>query len=216
MTFTDIVNEVAERLNLTSATAITRIGRNVNIRHRYVLSSLGMDTSSRTTVTVNTVIGTRYLTFTSVSKLFSVFNAATTPPFILTEVSMDEMRARQVITDPPQTYAIYRMYYNSVIIYLDTTPATIYPLSADAMEQSSTLATTALPAFSENFHDILIEGAMATELNKMEKYSMAQEHEAMFNMRLSELRYFIAKSAYLSRYQSKSNRARPWVAMIAP
>ena len=44
MTFSDIVDEILEDLNLTSATATTRVGREVNRRYREIVTSCGLVT----------------------------------------------------------------------------------------------------------------------------------------------------------------------------
>lgn len=73
MTFTQIVAKIANRLNLTSATALTRIGEEVNERYREVCSGVGLQTSIRTTAAASTTVGNRFLTFTC-EKVFNVFN----------------------------------------------------------------------------------------------------------------------------------------------
>jgi hypothetical protein len=54
------------------------------------------------------------------------------------------------------------------------------------------------PTFPADFHDILVEGARYEELRKMDKMMpLAQEAYGRFEKRMSDLRYFLAKSAYL-------------------
>ncbi len=65
-------------------------------------------------------------------------------------------------------------------------------------------ADSDVPLFPSSFHDLLIFGAMATELDKMEKYEFAKKQEAMYQIRLADLRYYIAKSRYLDIHQGKS------------
>lgn len=209
MTFTDIQTEIADRLNLTSAAALARIGRSINERYRWLASSIGFDTIERRTASASTVIGDRSLTFgpapTKVQKLLSVFNPAFTPPQILNQVDFDELRNQSIGTDPPSQYAIQLMGADSVTIFLDSIPATIFSLSADVMSNLATLSGVQVPAFAEDFHDILVYGGMATELDKMEKYDLSAKKEAQFEGRLSDLRMFIAKSAYLDIIQGKKS-----------
>lgn len=277
MTFSDIVSEVAEDLNLTTTTATTRIGRTINRRYKEILSSIGLEPSVRATATASTVIGDRNLTFTSVLKILSVFDnyakpvvsitsVATTatatvtahgyqtgaavtitgavqteyngnysitvtgvntftyvfagsltspatgtitvglqqPQRILDEVSFDDLRNQLLGTQPPQQYAISRMGASSVTIFLDCLPTSVFILSADVYERTATLSGNNEPAFDENFHDILIHGGKVVELLKMEKPDLAAAAEADYQRRLGDLRYFIAKSAYLSIYQGKT------------
>lgn len=278
MTFTEIVNEIAEDLNLTSATAITRIGREVNRRYREIVTSLGLATSARAIATASTTIGDRSLTFTSVLKLLSVFDnhaqsvttltsvgttatatkvahgyatgstvvivgaspaayngnyvitVTSTSTFtyvfasgsspatgtitvglqatqlVLNELSFDEMRNNIISTQPPQNYAVSRMGANSVTIYLDCAPTTVFILSADVLESTTTLSGTNEPVFDENYHDILVHGGKVPELLKMEKADLSNGAEEDYQRRLADLRFFIAKSAYMDIFPGKRDR----------
>jgi len=210
MTFTEIVGKVADRLNLTSTTALTRIGDSVNERYRALASSCGLNTIQRTTATRVVTIGTRSVVFgptpIGVEKILSVFNTtlSTTNPQVLGERSFDELRNQPAMTgDQPQEYAIQLMGSSSVTVFLDTIPATAYTLSADVLSNLTTLSGTNVPAFAEDYHDILIVGAMATELDKMEKYDLSKRKEDQYQIRLSDLRMYVASSAYKRIYQNK-------------
>lgn len=189
-----------ERMNLTSAAASVRIEREIEERYRWVLGAVGMVTSSRATVTADTVIGNRYVQFDLIQKLLSVYNENGDT---LSEVTFDELRNRQVLSDPPREYAIALVEDDAVTIFLDCEPATVYTLSADVMLDLPPLDDTDSPEFPSLFHDILVYGVRAIELRKMEKPDLADEAEAMFERRLSELRYFNAKSIYREAYQGK-------------
>ncbi len=202
MTRDQIVTEVAQRLNLTSPAALARIADDVNERYNWLLGTVGLATSSRGVVTANSVIGYRYVTFYNAQKLLSVFNAQ---GITLIEVSFDELRNAVLSSDPPQKYAVSTMGPTFVTIFLDCVPASIYTLSADALVDAATLGATDVPAFPQVYHDILVYGAKAVELRKMGMESLADEAEAMFERRLSELRYFIAMSAYREIYQGKTS-----------
>ena len=208
MTFTDIVSEVADRLDLSSTQALARIGRSVNERYREIASSIGLQTLVRTVVSATTTVGSRSLTFTNVEKLYSVFNPAFDPVVVLEEQTFDELRNQSEGVDPPQAYAIQLMGASSVTIYLDTVPSTAYVLSADAESNMATLSGSMVPAFAEDYHNLLTYGAMATELDKMEKYDLSQKQEDRYEQRLAALRMFIAKSAYLDLYQGKTSPDR--------
>lgn len=203
MTFADIQTEVSDRLNLTSAKALARIGRSINERYRWLASSIGMQTVTQTTVSANTVIGSQLVTFNA-EKLFSVYNPAYTPPIVLDIISPDELRNEFTSTDPPTQCAILNMGASTVTIKINTVAATVYALGADAEVNIQTLSGTMVPAFAEDYHSLLVYGAMATELDHLEKYDMAKVQEARFTTRMSELRLFIAKSAYLNIYQGKA------------
>ena len=202
-TFTDLQNEVADRLNLTSAQALARIGRSINERYRWMASSCGLQTMVRATSVAPTVIGTAQLTFSlsstggGVEKIFSVFDATTSPPRMLNEVTFDQLRQTTSTGDPASNYAIALMGANTVTIQLNTVPASVYSLTADCESNMATLSGTMSPAFSEDYYNILTYFAMSVELDKMEKYDLASKQFTLSESRLSEYRLFIAKSAYL-------------------
>ncbi len=125
---------------------------------------------------------------------------------VLNERTFDDLRNSILTTQPPQEYAIARMGSTSVTIYLDCLPTSVFILSADIIESTTTLSGASSPVFGENFHDILVHGGKVPELLKMEKPDLADAAEEDFQRRLSELRFFIAKSAYLSIYQGASRR----------
>lgn len=219
MTFQEIVSETANRLNLTSDDAINRIGRAVNERYKWALSSIGMQTSRRETVTSPTIIGQETLVFPNpltptapgVEKLYSVFNAAVTPKEFLDLYSVEELRTQiGTSTDPTHSYAIWRVGPSSVTILLGSIPTTVYTLSADVEENLSTLSNADVPDFPEDFHHILLYGAMATELEKLEKYDLADRQEKRFNDRLSDLRMYIIKSGFLDINQGKTQATPRW------
>lgn len=204
MTFDDITQEIADRLDLTSARSLARIGRSVNERYRAVATSVSMPTVGRTTVTADTVIGNQSVTFEDVDKLYSVYDTDETPYRVLKEATIDELRNSSPGIDPARRYAIENMGATTVTIRLDSIPESVYELGADANGVLSTLEDSDEPAFAAAFHDILVYGGMATELDHMEKYEFAKKQEYKYEQRLSELRYFIAKSAYADIHQGKN------------
>ena len=217
MTFTELVADVMERMNLTSDEAEERVGRHINDRHRQVVSSIGLTASVRRVVTGLTVAGNRNVTFGNdddtqspgAEKVLSVFDATVTPARILREITFDDMRNRLPGTWPPHVYAIERMGHRSVKIQLDCEPTeSDLVLSADVVRQTTTMEASDSPDFSQNFHDILVFGAMADEYDKLEKPELAQKAEAKFERRLSELRLFIAKTAYLDIAQGLRQSGR--------
>lgn len=211
MTFQDIQNEVMDRLGKSSGVARSRVGRSINERYRWLASSIGLQTSARGVVTADTVIGNRVLTFgptpTQVEKLYTVFDAATTPITVLGEVSFGELRDRRVSTGKARFYAVQTMGATSVTIMLNATPTAIYTLSADAQVNLSILSGAQVPVFAESYHDLLLYGAMATELELDGKYDEAKVQEMRCKERTADLRLFIAKSAYQEIYQGKN---APW------
>lgn len=201
MTFQDIQNDVIDRLGVEyDGKILARTGRFINQRYREVVSGVGLQTAVRTLAMANTVVGNRSVTFPC-EKLFAVFDPSVTPPRVLGERSFDELRNLTIGTDPPLQYAIQVMQATSVTIWLDCTPASVYPLQADAEVNVLDLTGTQEPNFAADYHDILVHGALADEWESTDKGRL---HEQKFEKRLAELRYFIAKSAYGKLYQHKT------------
>ena len=213
MTFDQIVARTMQRLNLTSTDAQTRIGTEVNEVFRELVSSMGMETSVRGETSTLSVNGTRYATFggtdnVKIIKLLSVFlpNSIAPPPYnVLTSATFDELRNTIPGTWPPTRYAISRMGATSVEIFMDCiAPDSLQVINADCEKASDTMSGTDEPFFPENFHDVLIYGVMAIELDKMEKEDRRARAEAKYEQRASELRMYIAKDAYLAIHQAKT------------
>lgn len=220
MTFTELVQSVAKRTNLTSETALDRIGEEINERYKWMATSIGFNTVARRVAKASTTQDSRYLTFgpgpqiLGVQKVLSVFNAGYNPPLVLGEITFDQMRNQVPGTDPAQQYAFAEMGAKSVTIWLDANPGSVYELSADVLASVATLQGDDEPAFSENFHDILFYGAMAAEYDRMEKPTQASKKEKQFEDRLAELRLFIAKSAYLNIYQNRTGLGNTSVPLV--
>lgn len=204
MIFSDIVLEVCERLNLTSDEAKSRVAREINRRYGRVTTSIGLSTSRFTQIQTTATVGNRNLTFTGVEKLIAVIDKSSGVDVPLKQITMDEMHITPPRDgQPPRKFSVIRMHPTSVDIYLDGNPTTPYILYADGEITVSTLAGAQTPDFPESFHDLLVYGAMADEYRKMEKLELAEACEKDFEMRVSDLRMFIAKSAYLDLYQGR-------------
>lgn len=208
MTFTEIVSAVADRLNLTSTSATTRIGVNLNDRYRRVTSSLGINTSRRSSVTANTTNGSVHVTF-ALQKLENVYCTVSGKQRVLGERTYAEFRQATVLaprSGDPEWYAIEITDGSGVTVSLFPTPDSVLALGADGLATASTLSGSNVPAFPADFHDILIKGCMADEYAKMDNVKQASYWEGQYEARLAELRYFLAKSIYLSNHQGKRTR----------
>jgi len=124
--------------------------------------------------------------------------------WILGERTMDELRMMTIQSDPPQNWAPANMNADTVTAQLDVIPSSAYILNADVEINITNLAGSNVPGFAQDFHDILVRGALADELMKMEKYSEAETQEGKFEKRLSELRLYIAKSNGLDIFQGRN------------
>jgi hypothetical protein len=188
-------------MNLKSDEQLARVGTEVNLRHREILSSLGISqVTERTVATATTTIGNRFLTFgpspVAVVKLLAVYRATGTyPPPALDEITPDQMLSEGLQSDPPTKYAVTSMGERTVAIQLNSVPATGYVLTADVEGNVTQLSGAISPAFSEDYHDILVNLVLADELEKAEKYDKAAAKMKQADRRMGELRMFIAKSA---------------------
>ena len=203
MTFTEIVTEIAAHLNLTSSEATTRIGRLVNIRYRRLVSSLNLDTSTRTASTVNPSVSSNEITLSSYNKVTRVADVSDGNVTVLKEVSWDELRETTLTaSDSPTMWAVKTVGADSVVIAFDVTFQTTDPdIRVDGYATVSTISGSTEPVFPETFHDILIMGVVADELMKMEKKSLSEKWERDYNRRMSELRMYLLKSRYIDRRQ---------------
>jgi hypothetical protein len=152
------------------------------------------------------------MTFTGIEKILAVIDKSGRSDIVLGQVTPDEIHILTVLTGPARHFAIERIHPNSIDILMDAKPTvTNFTLWADAIVNLSTLSAGQSPDFPESFHDILVWGVMADEYRKMEKLSLMQDAEANYEKRLSDLRMWIAKSAYLDVVQGKyTTRSFRW------
>lgn len=115
-----------------------------------------------------------------------------------------------VRTEPPTKFSIFSVTQTGVTIMLDCNPTTTFTLYAQGVADTTSLSNNDSPAFPESFHDVLIHGVMADEYRKMEKREYSRESEMEFERRLSDLRMFLAKSAYLEIYAGKTAKSDGW------
>jgi len=210
MTLNEMTLHIADSLNLSSPDSKARIGRNVNVRYKRVTSAIGLVTTRREEVSKAATIGDRNITFTGIEKLDTVFRKVGTKNVILDELTNDEMLDLDPRDEPPTKFSVFSVAPSSVTIKLDCTPITAFTLYAHGLADVSTLTGNDSPAFPESFHDILIHGVMADEYRKMEKDQLAREAEGYYEQRLSDLKMFIAKSAYLDIYAGKHSKRDDW------
>lgn len=207
-----MVFHIADAMNLQSAETKARIGRNINIRYKRITSSIGLITSRRVEVPEDVTAGSRFVTFSGIEKIDTVFYINDNKNIILDELTHDEMLATTIRTWPPQAFSVFSTTTNTVTIMLDCEPGVDddVTLFAHGLADASTLTGTDSPAIPESFHDILIHGAMADEYKRMEKKDYATDCERLFNDRVSDLRLFIAKSGYLTIYPGKHSKPDDW------
>lgn len=224
MTYDELVSDVMERLNLTSLDARERVGRRLNTRYRRVVSSVGMQTSQRVMGVLN-IDPDLYpdlpiLVLTDMEKVSRIrLTPAQGGIRVLAEVTYDELDNLDTTRGLPRSWAVKNMGPAETTIQLDAYPTDPFTLTIEGYDRVIDLEGSQEPYFPEDFHDVLIEGVMCDELRKMEKPGLAKIAEDNFALRLSDLRFFIAKSGYKDIFQGKSKPSqlwyRPWYSRVA-
>lgn len=215
MTANELVEYIAEDLNSPSQETKTRISHSLNVRYKQVTSSIGLMPTRRVERESSTTPDDRFVTFDDIEKLDIVFRKTDdvdpgANTVLLGELTNDEMLRISVRTDPPTKYCIYSVEPTSITIKIDCLPVDPTILYAHGLASASTLTNNDQPAFPESFHDVLIHGVKADEYRRREKMVLAKESEILFEKRLSDLRMFIAKSAYLDIYRGKTRNNEGW------
>lgn len=214
MTFDEICDEVMDRLNLTSLDARERVEKRVNTRYRKVTSSIGMQTSRRILVDVAVAAAEEGLPEVTVPDVQKILRIKMTGDDggvrQLKEKTFDEINNMATFTGTPQAWAPKLYGPAETVIILDGFPGTDFTLTVEGYDRVIDMQGTQEPYFPEDFHDILVEGAMADELRKMEKPALATMSENNYAGRLSDLRFFIAKSAGLDIVQGKNRPGTSW------
>ncbi len=211
------------RLLLTTTEARTRVKAEINLRYAEVCSGVGLAKTRRAVVTKATVANTAALSFTNTANLFSLYDAVNLKR-TLEEISLATYRELDTAAAQvgyPHSYAILSHGATSMSLLLYPKPSTVYNLTGDILAIGTDLtADSDEPSFPEDFHDILVQGALQDELLKMEKSQpLALQAERRFEKRLGELRYYYAKRSYLNRqstdrYTEAGLRPRAWTAMV--
>ena len=215
MTFAEIVSAVQDRLNLTSSASTTRIGKLVNIYYKRTTTSIGLAQVSRPVVgtSIACTIGSPLVTFTNMEKVTRVYYLSGTSKKYLDEVTLDQLLEIPLppTSDNPKLWAPQSYTNDDVVIRMDVNAATGFALKADGFAVAGTLSGSNTPVFPESFHDILIEGVLQDEYKKMEKLQLAQISSNIYEQRLSDLRYWAAKSLYLDIHQGKRSNSLDWI-----
>lgn len=216
MTFDELVEHVMVRLNLTSDEAEARIAHHMNEAYREVTTSIGLQTSrlkeKEVTYDAQDEGSTLpYITVRGLEKILTVrLHVTGQKPKVLFQLTHEDIKSSQSDSVPsqlPMNWAEFRVGANSVTILLDAYPATDpFTLEFSGYEIADQLSGSMVPAFPESFHDLLITMVMADELYKMEKPALAETMEKKSEKRLSDLRYFLAKSQWLDVVQGQLKR----------
>ncbi len=211
MTFLELQDRVRARMNRTSTESRDRIKTFINERLRATQTSTGLGRLRRGTVSLNTTADSSDLTTTGLVKVFAVSQPSLSR--VLREVTFNAMRLKDpgfITTGAPLEYAVNSFSATSTGLKLWPKPDAIYALEIDGLLIGTDLsADSDVPAMPEDFHDVLILGAMADEYDHDGDKKMADKMEAKYELRRRELRYFVAKTAYLMTRQA-TNVDYPW------
>lgn len=218
MTFLDLQEATMDALNLSSTDARTRVKSHLNLRLREVQSSCNLAKTRRGLRTVTTASGSGTAVASGVSKVFGLYDD-TVLKRPLQEISLNELFARATSdarVDTPTVYAVDLHTADDILLRFHPTPNAALALDADVLLEGTDLSADGdEPAIPDDFHDILIHGAIASEYAKKEQMRAAQMYEAKFEKRLKELRYFLVKSAYLT-LKAKDRGAFGYAAKVWP
>lgn len=204
MTFTEIQTEILDRLSINTTDAQTRVGRAINRLYKRITTTCGLNTTRQVIgASQNVTIGNPVVTFTSIEKIVRVYdNVPTGTLKELKELPLIQlMEIKPKDSDSPTYWAHQSGTGTSVSIRLDVNPLTGFNLKADGYSTVATLSGSDVPVIPESFHDILIAGVLADEYKKAEKIELARDEKLEFEQRLSDLRYFLAKSAFKDIHQ---------------
>lgn len=212
MTKEEIIDEIMSRLNLTSTTARARIGTIFNRYYLRVTTAIGMAQISRREFDVEgiTTIASAEVEFALMEKITRVFfiNDNGEKAF-LDEVTIDELRDEDIPSgDMPSRYAMKSMGSESCTIYLDQIAETEYSLFADGYIKGSLLEDEDEPVFPESFHDVMVEGPLVDEYKKLKDGENAKGSKLEYEQRMSDLKHWAGKTAYLKIRQGQRPRGR--------
>jgi hypothetical protein len=202
MTYLEIQDQIMRRLNLTSTDARNRIKDEINDRYREVASSTGLSKVRQGSANITVTAANPAATVTA-AKIRTIYDP-TLLKDVLDEVTLDEIRTMDpagTVTGIPTKYAIVSHNASTITLRLYPIPSANNTLVADVLSGFTALTADGdIPSFPEDYHDLLVDGVLGDELQKLEKVNpMAVMAADRFERRLADLRYFIAKSAYLSR-----------------
>lgn len=208
MTFVQIQDRVLARATQSSTVARTRVKEYINEILRKIATSTNCARVRSGTVSINTVDGTKTITSTGLVKVQSVTIPAENR--VLEERSADQIR----LMDPdasqeglPRYFVVQKFNATTCTLRLWPTPDAIYAVEIDGVLTGTDLSADAdVPGLPEDFHDMLVTGALAKERDHLEKFDLALKGEQEFEQRLSSLKYFLNKSAFLRRQDAE----RPW------
>src|SRR3990167_4225377 len=122
MTINEMVLYITDALNLSSADAKARVGRELNLYYKQVTSAIGLIPTRREEVSQAVSIGNRFVVFSGIEKIDFVFYVNNNRNVKLDEITHDEMMDLPAGTWPPTRYSIFSMTESTVTIMIDVDP----------------------------------------------------------------------------------------------
>jgi hypothetical protein len=218
VTFKNIQDRVMARTNLTSTDARSRLKNHINERLRRVATSTNVGRVRFGSVSINTVANVNTITSTGLVKIVTASIPAENQ--ILDERTTDQLRNYDTDVSQngvPRFFAVKAVNATTLTVQLYPEPDAIYAVVLEGILTGTDLSADAdVPGLPEDFHDILIFGALADELPHLQRTDEAAYYEDKFEKRLSDLKYFLAKSAYLRRPEMGNVFSHWWLAGVWP
>jgi hypothetical protein len=201
MTFTEIVAQICQDLNLRGPETLDRVGQKVNARYREVLRRLGMNVYLRTEVDINLSAGTQDQIYDlddpTLGRLVALYwapDATTENPNprkkMLDELTYEEMKEVIPSTDIPRRWCKVRVGNNWTQFKVDSTIPDGATVTVEGEEYPTVLEGDAEPSFENIYHDLLVFGGKADELFKSKDTiarATAKDWEAKFTEGLNAL-----------------------------
>lgn len=209
MTFQNVQDRVMARGNRSSTEARARIKDFINERLRAVQTSVGLGRTRQGIVSVNTTSGTATVTTTGLVKVQSV----TLPALNRVLEQVETLDIRRFDSDAstsaaPAYFAVNKFNATTVSLTLWPKPDATYALSIEGVLVGTDLsANSDVPGLPEDFHDILVFGALADEHYHDGDTKTGDRMESKFEARKRELRYFVNKTAAMC---SRGSSPWPW------
>lgn len=199
MTHDELVDDLADRLGLTSDTARDRLARAVNRHHRRISASAGLVTSNYDVTHTPTTPDNPQVTFTNFEKVLQAWHYAGGSRVPMQEITLAQLRD---LGDPvsgatPSRFATVSTTATSVTIELDALPDSVYDIFCDGYASLAALVGSMEPAFAQSFHDAIEEAVMADEYTKQEKPALADRAEQRSQKIVNDLKLFLATSPTL-------------------
>lgn len=208
MTFTEIVDQIADYLDLVSTPQKALIGKEVNLVYRRVRTAVQLQPSRRILgVAGPTSLGLQEVTFEGVQKVVRVYDDSSGRAREIEEKLAEEIRLINATTSDHVTkWATLRVGANSVTILCNVKFQTEFDLRADGYDTTDDLSGSQEPAFPEDFHEILIDGVLKKMLGKRGDKQGARDAGTDYERRLSDLKLWHAKTLLGKRRQGENAR----------